>query len=57
VNLLQDAVDTIVLTTRVGRSRARDLAQAKQQLAPSPVLGVVLVDGGSYSWCDVGLAR
>lgn len=45
VNLLQDSADAVVLTTRVGRSRGRDLARAKQQLSPSPVLGVVLVEG------------
>lgn len=45
VNLLQDSTDAVLLTTKVAHSNAADLRTAKEQLAPSEILGVVLVDG------------
>jgi Mrp family chromosome partitioning ATPase len=44
VNLIQDAVDAIVFATRKGRSAARDLRRAIEQVAPAPVAAVALLD-------------
>jgi Mrp family chromosome partitioning ATPase len=45
VNLIQDTADGIVLTARNGRTNARALKRAMDQVSPAPVLGVVLVEG------------
>jgi Mrp family chromosome partitioning ATPase len=47
VNLLQDSTDCVLLTAMAGRSNARALRQAVEQLTPSVVLGVALVEGTS----------
>ena len=44
VNLIQDASDAIVVATRRGRSEARNLRRALDQVAPAPVAAVVLLD-------------
>jgi polysaccharide biosynthesis transport protein len=44
VNLIQDAADAIVFATRRGRSEARNLRRAIEQVAPAPVAAVALVD-------------
>jgi Mrp family chromosome partitioning ATPase len=44
VNLIQDAADAIVFATRKGRSAARDLRRAIEQVAPAPVAAVALLD-------------
>jgi tyrosine-protein kinase len=44
VNLIQDAVDAIVFATRKGRSEARNLKRAIEQVAPAPVAAVALLD-------------
>jgi Mrp family chromosome partitioning ATPase len=44
VNLIQDSADAIVFATRKGRSAARDLRRAIEQVAPAPVAAVVLID-------------
>jgi Mrp family chromosome partitioning ATPase len=45
VNLIQDAADAIVFATNKGRSEARNLRRALDQVAPAPVAAVVLLDG------------
>jgi Mrp family chromosome partitioning ATPase len=45
VNLIQDAADAIILSTRKGRSEARNLRRALDQVAPAPVAAVVLLEG------------
>lgn len=44
VNLIQDSADAIVFATRKGRSAARDLRRAMEQVAPAPVAAVALLD-------------
>jgi Mrp family chromosome partitioning ATPase len=44
VNLIQDTADAIVIATRRGRSEARNLRRALNQVAPAPVAAVVLLD-------------
>jgi Mrp family chromosome partitioning ATPase len=44
VNLIQDAADAIVFATRRGRSAARSLRRAIEQVAPAPVAAVALMD-------------
>ena len=44
VNLIQDAADAIVFATRKGRSEARNLRRAMEQVAPAPVAAVALID-------------
>jgi polysaccharide biosynthesis transport protein len=44
VNLIQDTADAIVIATRRGRSEARHLRRALNQVAPAPVAAVVLLD-------------
>ena len=44
VNLLQDSADAVVLATKVAASSSSDLRKAREQLVPSEILGVVLVD-------------
>ena len=44
VNLIQDAADAIVFATRKGRSEARNLRRAIEQVAPAPVAAVALID-------------
>jgi Mrp family chromosome partitioning ATPase len=44
VNLIQDTADGILMTTKKGRTDARALKKAMDQVAPAPVLGVVLVE-------------
>jgi len=44
VNLLQDAADGVLLTTRSRASRGRDLRKAVEQLSPGRISGVVLID-------------
>jgi Mrp family chromosome partitioning ATPase len=45
VNLIQDSADAILFATRKGRSEARDLRRAIEQVAPAPVAAVALIDG------------
>jgi succinoglycan biosynthesis transport protein ExoP len=45
VNLIQDATDAVIFATRKGRSQARNLRRALDQVAPAPVAGVVLIEG------------
>jgi Mrp family chromosome partitioning ATPase len=44
VNLIQDSADAIVFATRKGRSAARSLRRAIEQVAPAPVAAVVLIE-------------
>ena len=44
VNLIQDSADAIVFATRKGKSAARNLRRAIEQVAPAPVAGVVLIE-------------
>jgi polysaccharide biosynthesis transport protein len=44
VNLIQDATDAIVFAGRKGRSEARDLRRAIDQVAPLPVAAVALLE-------------
>jgi Mrp family chromosome partitioning ATPase len=44
VNLMQDSADAIVFATRRGRSAARRLRRAIEQVAPAPVAAVALMD-------------
>lgn len=44
VNLIQDSADAIVFATRRGRSAARLLRRAIEQVAPAPVAGAVLIE-------------
>jgi Mrp family chromosome partitioning ATPase len=44
VNLIQDAADAIVFAVRKGRSDARSLRRAIEQVAPAPVAAVALID-------------
>ena len=44
VNLIQDSADAIVFATRKGRSAARSLRRAIEQVAPAPVAAVVLME-------------
>jgi Mrp family chromosome partitioning ATPase len=44
VNLIQDSADAIVFATRKGRSAARRLRRAIEQVAPAPVAAVVLIE-------------
>jgi non-specific protein-tyrosine kinase len=45
VNLIQDSADAIVFATRKGRTAARHLRRAIEQVAPAPVAAAVLIDG------------
>ncbi|HMF40190.1 MAG TPA: hypothetical protein VKQ32_05830 [Polyangia bacterium] len=44
VNLIQDSADAIVFATRRGKSAARSLRRAIEQVAPAPVAAVVLIE-------------
>ena len=44
VNLIQDAADAIVFATRRGKTEARNLRRAIEQVAPAPVAAVALID-------------
>jgi Mrp family chromosome partitioning ATPase len=44
VNLIQDAADGVVMTLRAGRSNARDLRAAIDQITPAKIFGSVLLD-------------
>ena len=44
VNLIQDAADAIVFAAQKGRSEARNLRRAIDQLAPAPVAAVALLE-------------
>jgi Mrp family chromosome partitioning ATPase len=44
VNLIQDAADAIVFATRRGKTEARNLKRAIEQVAPAPVAAVALMD-------------
>jgi receptor protein-tyrosine kinase len=44
VNLIQDTADAIVFATRRGRSEARNLRRAIEQVAPAPVAAVALLE-------------
>jgi Mrp family chromosome partitioning ATPase len=44
VNLIQDSADAIVFAARRGRSAARSLRRAIEQVAPAPVVAVALID-------------
>jgi len=44
VNLIQDTADAIVFATRRGRSAARSLRRAIEQVAPAPVAAVALMN-------------
>jgi receptor protein-tyrosine kinase len=44
VNLIQDAAEAIVFATRRGRSDARTLRRAMEQVAPAPVAAVALIE-------------
>lgn len=43
VNLVEDAVDALLMVARAGQSRGKVLQSALEQVSPSDVLGVVLV--------------
>lgn len=45
VNLIQDSAEAIVFATRKGKSDARSLRRAIEQVAPAPVAAVALIDG------------
>jgi succinoglycan biosynthesis transport protein ExoP len=45
VNLIQDAADAVIFATSKGRSEARNLRRALDQVAPAPVAAVVMLDG------------
>jgi Mrp family chromosome partitioning ATPase len=44
VNLIQDAADAIVFATRKGRTEARRLRRAIEQVAPAPVAAIALLE-------------
>jgi len=44
VNLIQDSADAIIFAARRGRSAARSLRRAIEQVAPAPVVAVALID-------------
>jgi protein tyrosine kinase modulator len=44
MNLLEDAVDGVLITARAGKSSSRGLKRAIEQLPPSKVVGVMLID-------------
>ena len=44
VNLIQDAADAIVFATRKGRTEARSLRRAIDQVAPAPVAAIALME-------------
>jgi Mrp family chromosome partitioning ATPase len=44
VNLIQDVADGVVITTRGGKSTARDLRASIEQLSPGKILGTVLLE-------------
>ena len=44
VNLIQDSADAIVFAARRGRSAARSLRRAIEQVAPAPVAAVALIE-------------
>lgn len=44
VNLIQDAADGVVLALRSGRSNARDIRAAIDQITPAKIFGSVLLD-------------
>lgn len=44
VNLIQDAADGVILTARAGQTTARDLRTAVEQLSPTKVTGIVLLE-------------
>lgn len=44
VNLIQDSADGVVLTARAGKTTARDLRTAVEQLRPTKVIGTVLLE-------------
>ncbi len=44
VNLIQDVADAVVFSTRKGKTEARDLRRAIEQVAPAPVAAVALID-------------
>lgn len=43
-NLIQDAADGVILATRRKRTRARDLRRAVEQLSPTKILGMTLIE-------------
>lgn len=45
VNLIQDNADAIVFATRKGRTEARRLKRAIEQVAPAPVAAIALIEG------------
>lgn len=44
VNLIQDVADAVVFSTRKGKTEARNLRRAIEQMAPAPVAAVALID-------------
>ena len=44
VNLIQDACEVVVFAAKTGRSEARDLRRAVEQVAPAQVAAVALMD-------------
>jgi Mrp family chromosome partitioning ATPase len=44
VNVVEEAVDAVLLAARAGSSRGRLVRRAVEQLGPEKVVGVVLVD-------------
>jgi Mrp family chromosome partitioning ATPase len=44
VNLIQDAADAIVFATRKGKTEARNLRRAIEQVAPAPVAAIALIE-------------
>ena len=45
VNLIGESVQGVVLVARAKKTRRRDLRAAVDQLAPTPVFGLALIDG------------
>jgi Mrp family chromosome partitioning ATPase len=44
VNLIQDSADAIVFATRKGKTEARSLRRAIEQVAPAPVAAIALIE-------------
>jgi Mrp family chromosome partitioning ATPase len=44
VNLIEDYVDAIILTSRSGRTFGRNLRAAVDQLSPAKLIGITLLD-------------
>jgi Mrp family chromosome partitioning ATPase len=47
VNLMQDSCDCLLFTGVAGKASARALRQSTEQLAPTTVLGLAMIEGSA----------